>query len=401
MKEIENYIKTIPLYSSLYKDKIKTFNSDKDLNEYPILEKTHILNDFPNNWMTSKLQDGISNDLVETTTTSGTSGQRFQIFRKKGWWRDEYIRTYQWSSYLKDFRVGVSKKAILTTAICSNASCYLDFPTYEDRIMSNTNTLYLNLSADPNDWSKSDVLQMMSELNDFQPEYLDADPIYLALFLKKFKEVQGEHTLYIPKIITLSYEFVTEYTKRFIQSHIDAPLINLYGSTEVGYIYIENEGKLTHCSDFSKVEFIPYCEKKGLYYLIVSSFKNEYMPFIRFKIGDLVKLKSSKTPEIEYICGREKDVVLNEIGDPIAPGEIDRSISHLKNNVLIYQLRISNKHIQFRYVSFDDKSLLAYQENEIKECILNLFGRSYQVQFKLERSISPEVSGKFSIVRTA
>lgn len=397
MEDIENYIKTIPLYNALYEEKVKTFKIDRDLNEYPILEKTHILNDFPNNWMTPKLQEGMSNDLVETTTTSGTSGQRLQIVRKKDWWREEYIRTYKWSAYLKNFQVSISKKAILTTAICSNASCYLDFPSYEERIMSNT--LYLNLSADPNNWCKADVLRIISELNDFQPEYLDADPIYLALLIKKFKEIGNGDFFYIPKIITLSYELVTAYTKRFIQTYVNAPVINLYGSTEVGYILVENEGKFTHCSDLSIVEFIPYCERKGLYYLILSSFKNEYMPLVRFKIGDLVKLKSSNMPEIEYICGREKDVVLNEIGDPITSGEIDFVISHLKNNILIYQLQINNKHIQYRYISIDNKLLLASEENELKECILNLFGRSYQIQFKLERSISPDISGKFSIVK--
>ncbi|MCW8451821.1 aminotransferase class V-fold PLP-dependent enzyme [Legionella quinlivanii] len=37
-------------------------------------------------------------------------------------------------------------------------------------------------------------------------------------------------------------------------------------------------------------------------------------------------------------------MVLNEIGEPITPGEIDFTISHLKNNILIYQSQINNKH---------------------------------------------------------
>ena len=404
MERIDNYIKEIPLYDSLYGKKLKNFTFGRNLNEYPLLEREHIIDGFPNNWMTPLLQNAINNDSIETTTTSGTSGQRIQIFRKKGWWKDEYIRTYRHSSYLKDFHVGVTRKAILTTAICSNATCYLDFPSYEDRIISNT--LYLNLSGDPNSWSKSEVLRMMSELNEFQPEYLDADPIYLALFLKKIDEFCGDHVFHLPSVVTLSYELVTAYARRFIQSHLNTPLLNLYGTTELGYIYIENEGKLTHCSDLSHVEFVPFSEKKGIYYLILSSFKNEYMPFVRFKIGDLVKINSSlefnalsEQAEIEYFCGREKDVVFNNKDEPVSPGEIDHSLSQLQNNVLIYQIQLKNKNILFRYISFDSNPLSENIKNEIKESLIGLFGEGCEIQFKLERSISPDASGKFSTVK--
>lgn len=395
MERIDNYIKKIPLYHSLYGNKLNDFKFGHNLNDYPLLEREHIINDFPNNWMTSALQNAIKNDEIETTTTSGTSGQRIQIFRKKGWWKEEYARTYRHSNHLTNFQVGVSKKAILTTAICSNVSCYLDFPSYEDRII--LNTLYLNLSPNPNSWSKSDVLRMISELNEFQPEYLDADPIYLALLLKKIDEFYGNQTFYLPNVVTLSYEMVTAYAKRFIQSRLNVPLLNLYGTTELGYIYIENEGKLIHCSDLSHVEFVPFSEEKNLYYLILSSVKNEYMPFVRFKIGDLVKMSENTT--IEYFCGRKKDVVFNDKDEPVSPGEIDYSLSLLKNNILIYQIQLNNKNILFRYLSCDDNLLTEYEKKEVKESLIPLFGEGCDIQFKLERSIAPESSGKFSTVK--
>ncbi len=400
MEQIENYIKTIPLYHSLYGEKIKNFKFKDRLKEYPLLLRSHIINDFPNNWMTSKLRNALNLDEIEKTTTSGTSGHRIQIFRKKNWWKDEYIRTYRYSDYLKNFHVDVGKKAILTTAICSNATCYLDFPSYRERIIYNT--LYLNISTDPNNWGKADIERMIIELNDFQPEYIDADPIYLALFLQKIESLGIKIKLHLPKMITLSYELVTSYTKRYIQNRLNIPVINLYGTTELGYIYIEQNGRQIRCSDLSYVEFIPFAEKKGIYHLIVSSTKNEYMPFVRFKMGDLVKInlqhKFSQLlddTQIEYICGREKDVVFNNNDEPITPGEIDHLLSKLENNILLYQIQIKNRIIIFRYMTLDYNQITVTIQEQISEILVELFGQTYQIKFRLERSIAPEVSGKF------
>lgn len=404
VENINDKIKKIPLYNSLYGEKLKYFDFHKNLSKYPFLERSHIVEGFPNNWIEQESRDKIDLNLVETTSTSGTSGQRIQIIRKKNWWRDEYIRTYKYSNLLKSIEVGVTKKAILTTAICSNSVCYSDSPSYEDRIISNT--LYLNLSNDPNDWSESDVIRMASELNKFKPEYLDADPVYLALFLKKIEMTGKKVHLHQPKVITLSYELVTAYAKKYIENHLTAPLVNLYGTTEVGYIYIEDQGKLIRCSDLCYVELVPFCERKGIYSLVLSSLKNEFMPFIRYRNGDLVKVgfKGEVDDEIDgstidYICGREKDVIINFKNEPVTPGEVDYFLSKLNNNILVYQLQFRHRNLLFRYIASDNTTLSETQVSEISGCLLDLFGEDYRIQFKLEKSIAPDLSGKFSVIK--
>lgn len=400
MKSISDYINNIPLYNALYGKKINDIDFISNLDHLPILERRHIIEGFPNNWMTDDLQHAMQEDRIETTTTSGTSGTRIQIFRKKGWWRDEYIRTYRYSEQLKNFNIGVDRKAILTTAICSNASCYLDFPTYEDRIISNT--LYLNLNKDPNNWTKKAIEKMASELNQFKPTYLDADPIYLALFLKMAEDFGITIKTLFPDFISLSYEMTTSYSKRFIKSHLNSSLGNFYGTTELGYIYLEHNGKIKHCPELSHVEFMPFCEERGIYSLILSSIKNEYMPFLRFKVGDLVKVSPNKATgemEINYFCGREKDIVTSLNGYVITPGEIDHALSVLENNILIYQLQFRNNNILFRYLTFNNAPLSDKDKSQIASELHALLGKDYDIHFKLERSITPEISGKFSIIK--
>lgn len=404
--KIDKLIKEVPLYKSLSSIEATEIASNIENLNYPILEKKHIIDGFPGNWMTESLHHAIKEGRIETTTTSGTSGQRIQIFRKKDWWVDEYIRTYKYSKHLKDFKIGINKKAILTTAICSNTSCQLGTLSYQERIT--LNTLYLNSSHDPNHWNKFDIERMLDELNEFKPEYLDADPIYLALFLKKVDEYNLSAKLYFPKLITLSYELVTIFSKRFIEKWMNkCVLCNFYGTTELGYIYIEEDGRWIRTSDLSKVEFSPLCKEKGLFYLIITSIKNEFMPFIRFKVGDIVKINSSgeyinfdDDTQIDYFCGREKDITYNSKGEPITPGELDRFLGETENFLLHYQIQINNKSkFLFRYITTNNAPLLEAQQNEIKLILMKLFGNLLELRFKHERSISPEVSGKFSTIK--
>lgn len=405
MKNLHQHIEEVPLYNTLYNGKVRDFTFEQGFNDYPPLERNHLIEGFPNQWMTARLQAAIQEENIETTTTSGTSGQRIQILRKKDWWKDEYVRTYRYSDYLRNFDVGFGKKAILTTAICSNTTCYRDSPSYEDRI-NKLNTLYLNVGEDPNHWTKNDIERMAMELNKFQPEYLDADPIYLALFLNKLENYGLNKSIHFPRVVTLSYELVTSYARRFIQSRWHMPLLNLYGCTELGYIYLEQNGKLGRCPELSQVEFLPFFQEKGIYYLILTSTKNEFMPFVRFRIGDLVKIDPKTKPndltddtQIEYLCGREKEVVFSSEGEPITPGEVDNALAELENNVLLYQVQLKGKTALFRYISIDHTSLTNNQKGEIVETLKRIFGETLDVQFKLERSIAPEASGKFANIK--
>lgn len=404
MNNLKEIVSNIPLYNYLYGSQINDIKIE-NLYRYPILERKSIIENFPNNWLSESLKQKLKEDKIEYTTTSGSSGQRIKIVRKEKWWREEYLRTYPFIKGLENFSIEQGRKAILTTAICSNTACYLDFPSFEQRLIGKT--LYLNFHKDPNYWSDSDVERIIHELNTYKPYYLDADPVYLSLLIKKSKSLGLLDKIHCPHVLTLSYELVTSFVRKYIEDEFYPNPINLYGTTELGYLYVKNNLMFERCYQLSHVEFVPFNQHKNIYYLIVSSLKNEFMPFIRFRVGDLVQINRQMVGDdlnnlttLNQFCGREKDVLFNDIGEPITLGEIDNILFPLTNKILIYQIKLlNNDYISFRYVSRDNALLRDSEQLNIIFALKDLLGQSKKITIKNEKAISVSSSGKFEIIK--
>ena len=72
-------LRLLPIYKNLFNKK----NTRKMYNGYPQLLKIDIVKNFPNNFMSLKLEDALKNHQIEFTSTSGTTSDRMQIMRKK------------------------------------------------------------------------------------------------------------------------------------------------------------------------------------------------------------------------------------------------------------------------------------------------------------------------------
>lgn len=321
-----------------------------------------------------------------------------EIIRKKGWWQEEYKRTYQNNLLLKEYLDKNYRKAIFTTAQCSNLICFMDKLPMEKRIINNT--LYVNSTFNPWTWSKEDIEQITKELNLFKPYYLDADPVYLAIYLLLYKKYQIQEELYIPKVITLSYEYVSKNIRKYIEECYNTTILNLYGTTEFGYIFIEDEmGKMKLCPDLVNVKLEPIDDKNNIYSLIIDSFKNEYMPLINYRVGDMIQatkeeyINFSDKKQVSRMAGREKD--FNKIKLPVTT--IDDIFSEYED-ILIYQLQyISENKIIIRYETKNLQSIAREKEEELVLKIAKL--NIGDPQIKHVQAISPERSGKFAIIK--
>lgn len=396
-------IAQIPFYQNLN----NLIIGDK-INPDIIIDKAAIINSFPNGWISQNIKDAFISGEYETTFTSGTTSERMQIIRPKNWWLTEYSRTANYNKLLKKREEEKWKKAILTTAICSNTSCYLELPAYEDRIINNT--LYLNIHPNPNQWNKLDVQRICNEITDFQPKYIDVDPVYLSILFDKieFYDISFE---YKPIFITLSYEYCTKILRNYIKSQLDIPYVSLYGSTEIGYILCECEqGNMHLCDDSIKVQLIPFKDRKDLFELIVSSYRNPYMPFVNYRTGDIVKaIKNNRkckcsinsSIDLIWIMGREKDsIIINNV--VMTYGDLDEIIYSISSSLDIFLYQLVSKddnNLYFRYTTFSKKELNRYGKNEIVEHLELYFRTSLTIIFVFEQSIRPESSGKFSILK--
>ena len=272
------------------------------------LVKKDIVDNFPKNFGINQYEQS----EVEYATTSGTTSNRMEIIRKKGWWTEEYQRTYNNNKLLKEFWDNKLRKVIFTTAQCSNLICFMDKLPMEKRIINNT--LYVNSTFNPWTWTKEDIIQITKAITQFEPFYMDADPVYLAIYLFLYKKYDIQEPIYIPKIITLSYEYVNKNIRRYIEESYNTTVLNLYGTTEFGYAFIEDEqGKMKVCPDLLDVKLEPVNKEQNVYNLIIDSLKNEYMPLINYKVGDMVIATKEEYEnfrekgQISRMAGREKD----------------------------------------------------------------------------------------------
>jgi len=376
----------------------------KDILKLPIyknktdkyLTKKDIVNNFPHNF---EIKEDVK---YEYATTSGTTSDRMEIIRKPNWWTDEYKRTYSNEIKLQKYLNENLHKVIFTTAQCSNLVCFLERPSVEERTIGTT--LYVNNTFNPWDWTKNDIQEIIKEINNFKPYYLDADPVYLAIFLYLKEKYKIKTKIFTPSIITLSYEFVTTNLRNYIYEYFKTDIRNLYGTTEFGYAFLENSnGKMSICKDLIDIELLPVNKNKNnnIYTLIVDSYKNEFMPLLNYRVGDLVQAtddeyKNFKTDGIvSKMAGREKDL----INDNISFSMFDDIISSLSSKILIYQFYfIDKKSCVFKYITWDDSNISKLEEktiiNKLNDLCLDI-----KIKFNRVDEISPEVSGKFSIVK--
>ena len=103
-------------------DKIQELPIYKNKKEGEFLVKKDIVDNFPNNFGITENE----NENIEYATTSGTTSNRMEIIRPKGWWKEEYKRTYKNNPLLKEYLEKKYNKAIFTTAQCSNLMCFMD-----------------------------------------------------------------------------------------------------------------------------------------------------------------------------------------------------------------------------------------------------------------------------------
>ena len=375
------------------KDEILKLPIYKNLkNEF--LMKKDIVTDFPHNF-------GIKDDgNYEYATTSGTTSDRMEIIRKPKWWQDEYKRTYSNNEKLNKCFNEQLHKIIFTTAQCSNLVCFVEKPSMEKRTIGNT--LYVNNTFNPWDWTKQNIIDITEEINLFKPYYLDADPVYLSIFLYLKDKYKIKTKLFVPEIITLSYEFVTKNTRDYISKKLKTDIRNLYGTTEFGYAFLENkDGKMEVCKDLLDVRLLPINEKNNVYSLIIDSYKNEYMPLLNYRVGDLVSATKEEYKNFEkdkvvtQMAGREKDLIDGKISFAM----LDNIVNKTTNRILLYQFYfVSDDVCNFKYVTLDNKELTKEEQDELKSSLESIEFKP-NISFNLVDEISPEMSGKFAIVK--
>ncbi len=396
-KLVPRWLREVPLYrraAGLFpaNDGIP---SVEELRRLPLITKRDIRNGFPKNFLRAgvELEELLEDEAVELEQTSGTSEDRIPLILGRGWWNEQEERALR----LNRFVAGVldefpaARRVTINSPICSGDIRYTGTPGFSDRVVGNS--LFVSLSRLPFLWSESELARMAAEAVEWNPVFLDVDPVYGVLFARYCER----NNIRLPSLqfIVASYEFLSVTHRRILIRAFGVPVFNLYGSTETGHLLMENErGELQASQETAFLE-VPDPDSTGIGELIVTTLTNDFMPLIRYRIGDLVERRVEPYGTRYLVHGRAADAFGRPNGKRVTTLEIDRLFADVKGVAHYQLLERTRGEFLMRYVP-DSVMPSADELARLKEQIENLLGAG-NLNLQQTDLLMPESSGKFRL----
>lgn len=226
--------------------------------------------------------------------------------------------------------------------------------------------------------------------------HLDCSGYHLAHLVRKVEALALGDLLAQPASIIHTYEYTPMNVRRFLRQRFACPIIDLFGSTELGYLYCsDKEGRYWPHLDGMSVELLPVSEGT-LHELIVTSVRNPYMPLVRYRSGTFVRtLDGTPNPSaITEFCGQIENLLSTPNG-PVAQGDLDRHITSVSPRVFLRQLRIhSSAEATLLYTTFTGEPLGKAETEGLRQSTGELTGRACHVKHRTRIPIGP--SGKYA-----
>jgi len=317
----------------------------------PLLAKPAMRDNFPRNFLgdPAMLDTLLAQGLIELEHTSGTTSERLPVIFATGWWNAQEERALRLNAAVAkilDDHPG-ARRATITSPSCNGLTCPTAWMSREQRIIGHA--LFVNLQRIPFVLAEAERARMAQEIIEWQPIFLDTDPVHavwFALYCEREK-------IQLPslKFILGSYEFVSAVHKKIIARVFGVPVLNLYGSTETGHLLMENErGEMQASRDTAFLE-IDAADARGIGDLVVTTLSNDYMPLLRYRIGDLAEIISSSSSARYVVHGRAKDALQAGDGSRVSTGQVDQCFADA-NGIAHYELKqIENGRTELRYIA--------------------------------------------------
>jgi phenylacetate-coenzyme A ligase PaaK-like adenylate-forming protein len=261
----------------------------EQLRHFPLITKHDIRNDFPRNFLGADVdaETLAEEEMLELEHTSGTSEERTALLLPRGWWTEQERRALRLNPVAARVleQNPAARRVTIASPVCSSDICYTSVPARDDRVVDNS--LFLTLSRYPFLWSESDLARMAAEARDWEPQFLDLDPVYGVVFARYCER----HGIRLPTVrfVLCSYEYLSVVHRQILERVFGVPVFDLYGSTETGHLLMEQpDGLMRPTLDTAFLEVIE-TDAAGVGQLVVTTFTNDLMPLVRYRIGDLVQ----------------------------------------------------------------------------------------------------------------
>ena len=337
-----------------------------DLQRFPILSKQ-----LQQENQASLLADGATLDLLDISTTSGSTGEPTTVaFDRQSWLLCKYALKIR---RLLAYKIGVGKRVLQVTEL------------RPDEIAAESRLIGRDLIFGQRFVSIHNPVHMVIPvLRKYRPHAIYALPSYLAELLE-YCERHGES---LPKVdvIFTSSEVLGNALRDRLASAFGALICDVYGSTELKEVAWQCAHERYHVNfESTIVEIDETDEGDGSGALLLTSLVNQAMPLIRYRVGDRGRMGIGKCdcgregPWIETISGREVDMIELPNGHKISPYLLT-SIVETDPSMRRYQIvQVGPARLEVRYLSLTSDDV---DERELTRSLTPLLDGQMQIQFR-------------------
>ena len=353
----------------------------------------------------AKIERGFRTKQYEYESTGGTTQSPMTVIMEEGWWNAQTERAYLASPILREFVGRPYRKCVLAPVGCSSNLCpYEDHP-FPHRYFDGT--VYLNLSSDPFAFPETEWDRIVLELQATKPEVIEGEPVYLSLLARAARK----RGVAVPSIkaVILTYGKASTQHGRRIAEVFPAAQVDLYGSTEAGYLFVgeafKDNSQVIDANAF--VELVPWraapnpraVSAQGgpslagpgeIFQIYVTTRDREAMPLLRYHTGDIVQ----RCPAGFRLLGREGNLYFRDDGSLVSPADIDAALPAGFACWHYSLVQTGATRWDFHYVADH-----AAEHREIETDLARMLGDGARVNAFRRKFIAPAASGKFALLK--
>jgi phenylacetate-CoA ligase len=388
--------RSVPLYrNSLARVKCGRPNFEC-FKRLPLLAKREMQHGFPQNFLPAdqSLESLLENNLVELEHTSGTSAERLPVIFGRGWWDAQEERALRLNPFVADILDSHPgrRRATITPPACNGLTCPAVWMSREQRTAGDTR--FLNWSRIPFLLDDVELARMAEEISEWSPLFLDLDPVHGAHFAR-YCERRGLKFSSL-KFVLCSYEFASVVHRKILARVFGVPVFNLYGSTETGHLLMENgSGEMKPSHDTAFLEIVD-ADADGVGELVVTTLTNDYMPLLRYRIGDLAQRRAQPYGTDFVVHGRVRDALRAADGRRVTTWQVDQCFAEAAG-FAHYQLRQGDGGgWVLRFVP-DEPGPTAAELRNVTARIESQIGCRAGIAVEAMPVLLPEPSGKFRL----
>lgn len=205
------------------------------------------------------------------------------------------------------------------------------------------------------------------------------------------------------EVMVTTGEILFDYQRRFLSETFGCRVVNEYGCTECGIIAFEcTHGNMHLLENSLYVEVInPQSGKPAgpgeTGEVIVTELHSYAMPYVRYRVGDLMQLKPGRcqcgieSPLIENVQGRVSDLIATPSGRQVSSAILSYSMPRGVSQFRTYQREVGA--LEVMVVSAT--KMQVKELGGIKNKLAHKLGSDMQVTVKQVETIPVEPSGKF------